>query len=107
MGNLKNGQRVTLSAPGQGEVLAEVLHTVTPAELPELDTLDLSRDLAEIPGFRDRSAAHAVRSILEEWKVERLAFLTYNRDRYVFAALQIGGNWYDMQRQQLTIRGLN
>ncbi len=92
------GDLVRVSNPARGAVVSTVVHVTTPAALPSLPHHDL-----------DELKTHAARAILQEWCVDTIALIQYRwngppRPRDVaFVALQIGGNWWDLKRQTLTI----
>lgn len=91
--DLEPGDLVRVANPKRGAVVARIVHTATPAELPAL------------PHRWDELKAASVRRILQSWAVDHLALIEYrygNRD-VAFFALEIAGNWYDLKRQALTI----
>lgn len=97
---LTAGQLVTFSAPGRGTCHGRVEQVAAVASLPPIAAVDAA---AIDAGYAD--SAHAARDILAELGADRVALIRYRaagRD-FVFAALEISGNWYDLGRQRLTI----
>lgn len=92
---MKAGQRVRVSCAQRGAVTATLEEVLSPAELPTLSGTRIS--------------AAVVRTILEEWEADRVAFISYDYGLYgrvCFAALEIRGRWFDMKRQELTIEAI-
>jgi hypothetical protein len=57
----------------------------------------------ELPSVPMAPNESQVAAILREWDVTRVMFVTVDSGGYVFAALERGGEWFDMQRKQLQI----
>jgi hypothetical protein len=63
------------------------------------------RPVAELPDLPEVGWP-APKSILVEWGVARVAMITYHASpdqQFMFTALEIGGEWFDLQRQKLEI----
>jgi len=63
------------------------------------------RPIAELPDA-DEMRAELPRSILTEWGVSRVAMISYYMfpdNQVMFAALEVEGQWYDLQRKELTL----
>ena len=91
--NLRVNTKVRISAAGQGVALGRVEDIRPPAEMPD------------IAGFSDR-CEFTPREIMREWGVTRVAMISYHASReheLMFAALEVDGEWYDLQRQHLTL----
>jgi len=91
--DLRNHQRVKISAEGIGSVVGRVEDICTPAAIPELPIV--------LPEMRDE-----VVTVLAEWGVSRVAMISYYADahvQYLFTALEIAGEWWDLKRQRLTL----
>jgi len=91
--NLRTNTRVRISAACQGAVIGRVEDIRPPAEMPDL------------AGFSDRGE-FAPRQIMLDWGVTRVAMISYHANReldLMFAALEVDGEWYDLQRQHLTL----
>jgi hypothetical protein len=91
--NLLTNMKVRISAAGQGAVIGRVEDIRPPAEMPDL------------AGFSTRGE-FAPRQIMREWGVTRVAMISYHATReqeLMFAALEVDGEWYDLQRQHLTL----
>ena len=61
------------------------------------------RPVAELPEVAAMPVEMA-RSVLTEWGVTRVAMIsyyTYPNCQLMFAALEIGGSWFDLSRQEL------
>jgi hypothetical protein len=91
--NLQTNTKVRISAAGQGVAIGRVEDIRPPEEMPDL------------AGFSDRGE-FAPRQTMREWGVTRVAMISYHADReqeLLFAALEVDGEWYDLQRQHLTL----
>lgn len=91
--NLQANTKVRVSAAGQGPVIGRVEDIRPPAEVPDL------------AGFSDRGE-FAPRQIMRVWGVTRVAMICYRANpelELMFAALAVDGEWYDLERQHLTI----
>lgn len=97
---LTAGQHVTIDAPGRGRCYGRVEHVAAVASLPPIAAVDA---VAIDAGYAD--SAEAARDILAELGADRVALISYRAagHDFVFAALEIAGNWYDLGRQRLTI----
>jgi hypothetical protein len=78
-------------------VTGSVVQVITPAEMPDIEELGTA-------------LSHEARRIVTDWGVERLAVLSHqliDRQGRVqevwFVALFLGGGWWDLQRQPITI----
>ncbi len=63
------------------------------------------RPIAELPDT-DEMRADVPRSILAEWGVTRVAMISYYQfpeQQVMFAALELGGLWFDLQRKELML----
>lgn len=91
---MRAGELVIVSGP-PGDVIALVEQSSAPADLPA------------IGGAPD---VDVVRAIMAEFDVVEIALLSYAQARkgtLVFVALRTGaGEWFDLQRQRLTITAL-
>jgi hypothetical protein len=91
--NLRPNSKVRISAAGQGAAIGRVEDIRPPAEIPDL------------AGFSDRGE-FAPRQIMLEWGVTRVAMISYHANgeqELMFAALEVDGEWYDLERQHLTL----
>ena len=68
------------------------------------------RPVAELPDLPETGlpvgGPFAPKNILVEWGVARVAMITYHASpdqQFMFAALEIGGEWFDLQHQKLEI----
>lgn len=98
---LRLGDRVQVRARA-GVVYGRVEAVSTTAALPDLAAAAPSMR-PELEGQHEEA-----RAILEEWGVSRVAMISYapapgRPDRLIFAALEVDGQWFDMQHQPLTI----
>lgn len=90
---LKKGSQVSISAPGRGTTIGVIEDIRTRNEMPPLDGFDVTGE-------------YAPHSILAEWKVSRVAVISYTMHSgldVMFTALEIEGQWWDLKRQPLTI----
>ena len=85
---MKQGDRVRISG-ATGTVYGRVEEVKRPGDLPD------------VPG----AAAQPAREALTEMEVSRVAMLSHphGRQRLLFAALESGGEWYDLKGQPLAI----
>jgi hypothetical protein len=91
--NLQVNTKVRISAAGQGAAIGRVEDIRPPAEMPDL------------AGFSTQSE-FVPREIMREWGVTRVAMISYHATRdqdLIFAALEVDGEWYDLQSQRLTL----
>lgn len=94
MSELKTADKVKIS--GAAGVCYGRVEDVRPvAEMP---------DLAEF-GF-DTAGEFAPKSIMQEYGVSRVVSISYHtspRAEFLFVALEIGGEWFDLKHQKLEI----
>lgn len=98
------GQRISVSAPGRGRCLGRVDAVLMPEELPRILEADLP---SQVAGYADSAAA--VREILGELHITRVAWITYTAAdaELTFCALEVRGqDWRDLRGQALTIEAL-
>ena len=91
---LSNNVRVRISGEA-GTVIGRVEDVRTIAEMPDLPELGLP-----IAG------EFAPKNILRELGAERVAMISYHvspDSQLMFAALEIGGEWFDLQHQKLEL----
>ena len=91
--DLRINTKVRISAPGVGACVGRIEDIRAAADMPDL------------PGF-DRSGEFAPCEIMREGGVTRHAMISYHRtpeQEVIFTALEIGGDWYDLHRQKLTL----
>jgi hypothetical protein len=82
--------RVRISADGIGACSGRIEDIREVSELPDTPLMP-----AELP-----------RSILREWNVTRVALISFHAypgQELIFGALEIGGRWYDLRRQELLL----
>jgi hypothetical protein len=81
------------------QVQVTVTHSLI-GRIEEIQTVAEMRNLPE-PGL-----PFAGNQTLLEWGVSRVAKITYRTSpdqQFMFAALEIGGEWFDLQRQKLEL----
>lgn len=90
--NFRNGTRVRISAPSHG------------ARICRIEDIRYLSDMPDLGGF-GRGTGISPREILREWNVSRVATISFHDggDLFVFNALEIEGEWFDLRRQALTI----
>ena len=91
---LCTGDRIVISHPEQGSCIGKIEDIRTPDETPQIEGFAPSGELNP-------------QQIMREWGVTRVAVITYIQvpgKSLMFVALEIDGEWYDLQRQKLTIR---
>jgi hypothetical protein len=91
---LQSNMRVQISGD-VGTVIGRVEEVRLVAELPDLPSSGLPV-----------TGEFAPKSILVESGVTRVAMLSYHASpnaQFMFAALEIGGEWFDLQRQKLEL----
>jgi hypothetical protein len=73
--------------------------------IEEVQTVDEMPDLSGETGL-PTVGPFAPKNIMREWGVTRVAAITYHTSsdqQLMFAALEIGGEWFDLKRQKLEI----
>ena len=91
---LRRNQRVRITAEA-GTAIGRVEDVRPVAEMP---------DLAEF-GFAT-TGEFSPRSIMREFGIERVASISYHASpnaELLFTAFEIGGEWYDLKRNKLTL----
>lgn len=99
---MEKGLKVSISAPGRGTAAGVIEDIRTRNEMPNIDGFDITGETRGLSIWRE----YAPRSILAEWKVSRVAVISYTMDdglQVMFTALEIDGRWWDLKRQQLTL----
>jgi hypothetical protein len=83
---------------------------VTGAPGTVIGRIEEIRKVAELPDLPDAGVPmrgpYAPRSILQEIGAERVALISYKTspdNELIFAALEIGGEWFDLNKQKLEI----
>jgi hypothetical protein len=85
---LQSNLRVKISSDGIGEAIGRIEDIRPPAEMPYLSGIEHPR------------------AVLEEWGVSRVAMISYYAapsSQFVFMALEIGGEWWDLKRRKLSL----
>jgi hypothetical protein len=93
MADLRMNTKVRISAPGVGACVGRV-EDIRPVE-----------EMPDLPGF-ETTGEFAPREILREWGVTRHASISYHmtpEQEVMFSAFEVGGEWYDLKRQKLTL----
>ena len=91
--DLRINAKVRISAPGVGACFGRI------------EDIGAAADMPDLPGF-DTSGEFAPREMMREGGVTRHAMISYHRtpeQEVIFTALEIGGDWYDLHRQKLTL----
>jgi hypothetical protein len=88
MSELRNLTRVRISGP-PGVRVGRIEDIRPVAEMPEL------------PGPWPDSGEFEPHQIMRDWGVTRVAAISY--DDFLFTALEIAGEWYDLKRQHLML----
>ena len=94
MTTLRANQRVRISGEA-GTVVGRVEEIRPVDDMPELPEL----------GFAT-AGEFAPKSIMQEFGIERVASISYNATpnaQYLFTAVEIAGEWFDLKRNKLTI----
>ena len=92
---LQANQRVRITGEFVGTCVGRVEEVRPVAEMPELAELGF----APVGEF-------APKSIMQEFGIERVASISYHATptaQFLFTAVEIGGEWFDLKRQKLTI----
>src|SRR5262245_52574869 len=87
--------RVKISVAGGRTAIGRIEDIRRPEDMPDIAGSGAPTD-----------GEFAPRSILKEWGVSRLAMISYDvwpGQTVMFAALEIGGAWYDLKRQELVL----
>lgn len=88
---LETNQRVRIEVEGIGVSIGRV------------EDVRQVEDMPDIPGVRSREA----KAIMREWHVTNVAMLSYHATpatQFLFCAIEIGGEWYDLKRQRLQLQ---
>lgn len=91
---LTNNARIRITGDA-GTVIGRVEDVRTVAEMPDLPELGLPT-----------AGEFAPKNILRELGAERVAMISYHSSpdaELMFAALEIGGEWFDLQHQKLEL----
>jgi hypothetical protein len=91
---LQANQRVRISGEA-GTVIGRIEAMLPVDQLPELAEL----------GF-PTAGEFAPKSIMREFGIERVATISYHASpnaEFLFTAVEIGGEWYDLKRNKLTL----
>lgn len=94
MTTLASNMRVRITGDTKS-LIGRIEEVQTVAELPDLPGVGLPV-----------SGPFAPKNILLEWGVTRVAMITYHtspEQQFMFTALEIEGEWYDLKRQKLEI----
>jgi hypothetical protein len=95
---LQANQRVRITGELAGSVVGRIEEIRPVDQMPSPIELGLS----DVPA----AGEFEPRAIMREWGVERVASISYHATanaEYLFTALEIGGEWFDLKRQRLTI----